>query len=190
MRRFTGFRRLPTLAVGLVAGFILGSASVSTATLGQKGWNRFGQLFKEGYVAGFVECVRVAKGLDPFSYVSTQFPAPSRAKPTVWVKTIDDLFAQEEHKNRTLPQLMIIAGTKLEPEYGDQKFQPGDQRLEALREAIDRQRKALLDARKTVEAAEGAKKAAETPSSEPKAEEAAPAPDPGANGHDEQETEE
>jgi hypothetical protein len=151
-------RRLPTLAIGFALGVVVGSSGLAAAAFGRQGWERFGPMFKQGYVAGFLECVRIAKALDPFSYVATQFPAPPKAKPDVWMRKIDELYAMDEHKNRTLPQLLIIAGGKLEKDYGLGDVKPGDRRLEALRQAIDRQRKALLQARKTVQAAEGEQK--------------------------------
>ena len=150
-----GLKRFRGVAMGFALGFLVGSAGVASAAFGRQGWDRFGLLFKQGYVAGFIDCVRIAKAIDPFSYIATNFPAPPRAKPIVWVRTIDDLYAKDEHKDRTLAQILIIAGAKLEKDFGDDQARPGDQRLEHLRQAIDRQRKALLQARKTVEAAQG-----------------------------------
>jgi hypothetical protein len=148
-------KRFGSLAVGFALGFVVGSAAIASAAFGRAGWQRFGLPFKEGYVAGFVDCVRIAKALDPFSYIATNFPAPPRAKAIVWVRTIDELYAKDEHKDRTLAQILIIAGAKLEENFGDDQLRPNDKRLDALRNAIDRQRRALLQAKKTVEAAQG-----------------------------------
>jgi hypothetical protein len=139
-------------------------------------------MFKQGYVAGFIDCVRIAKALDPFSYIATQFPAPPKAKPLVWVRTIDELYAKDEHKNRTLAQILIIAGTKLQKDLGEEPFKPNDQRLEALRDAIDRQRRALLQARKTVEAAQDELKKNGETDKPAGAEDKSSAAEPGKNG--------
>jgi hypothetical protein len=153
IRSSRGFRRL---VLGFVIGFVAGSATLSIASFGRKGWERFGFMFKQGYVAGFIDCVHIAQAIDPFSYVATQYPAPLRAKPLEWVEAVDRLYAQDVHKDRPMSQLLMIAGTQLQAKYPE-KIENDGARLEALKHAIERGRAAELKYKKQMEAEAAAK---------------------------------
>jgi len=148
------FKGAALVAAGFALGIMVAGASVSFAALSKKGWERFDPMFKQGYVAGFVEAVRIAKGVEPFSYMATQYRTPPKAKPYAWMLMIDELYKKKEHANRPMPQLIAIAGVKLESKFGEEPKADQGAALEALRTAIDKQRRALLKQKQTVQAAQ------------------------------------
>jgi len=147
------------LAIGVAIGLMLGGAGVATAAFGKKGWERFGPMFQQGYVAGFNDCVRIAKGLTPNGYVARNFTLVPKAKPTVWAKMISDLYAEEKHHNRAMSQIMVIAGQKIAARYNYEAPAPRDAGMDGLRKLMEYRRRELLKATPQTaksDAAEGA----------------------------------
>jgi hypothetical protein len=156
------------IAVGLTAGIILGGTGAAWAGFGKKGWERFGQWFQEGYVAGFNDCVRLSKALEPDGYVATNYILPPKAKPHMWRIKINEIYAKEENADRPMSQVMVMAGQDLAKQTGYVELKGGDPRVEGLRQAMEQRQKAIRDASKA------AKGEGQSTSPDPKA--AAPTP--------------
>ncbi len=139
------------IVIGLTVGLLLGGTGAAWATFAKKGWERFGQWFQEGYVAGFNDCVRLAKALDPQGYVATNYVVPPKAKPHMWRLKINELYAKKEHAERPMSQIMVIAGKDLAKATGYVEIQGGDPRMENLRKALDTRRKAIRDTAKAAD---------------------------------------
>jgi hypothetical protein len=147
------FKAAGLLAAGFALGVTVAGSTVAFAALGKKGWDRFGPMFKQGYVSGFTDAVRIAKNVEPYSYMATQYKVPLKAKPIHWMATIDELYAKKEHEDRPMPQIISIAGVMLETKFGAEPKMDQAAALDALRTAIDKQRRALARQKQTVEAA-------------------------------------
>jgi hypothetical protein len=124
------------------------------STTGRKAWYRFGEMFQSGYVSGFLDCVSISKATDRDGYVSTNYRMPPNTKPSHYQAWISEAYEDSKYEEKTIPQLLVLAGYKLEAMYGPEV--PGDDiQMEALRAVIDARRKQLREA-------EAAKKAQES----------------------------
>ena len=133
--------RVALTAIGFALGVVVGSAGLSAAEFSQKGWERFGLMFRQGYMAGFIDAIRIAKNYDPAGYIAQTFPTPPRATAIHWVAKIDELYTKPEYQNRPLSQLIILAGAMMEKDFGD-VMAPDDPRLKELRRVLEANRKA------------------------------------------------
>ncbi len=111
-------------------------------------------MFKSGYMAGFIDCLRIAKAFDDRGYLATTFTLPPRVSGAHWVKVIDELYEDESSDERQLPQMIALAGDRLEKKFGREikSKSPG---LGALRAFFAARRKAMLEAQKAKAAGEG-----------------------------------
>ncbi len=142
------------LAVGLVVGLLMTVALSATASTGKKAWDRFGDMFKAGYVAGFLDCVRIAKGFNDKGYLATAYVLPPRTKGANWVWTIDRLYQDERYQNRQLPQIMVLAGEELAKKFGPE-IKTSHTGMAGLRAFLAARRKSLAEARKAKLEGEG-----------------------------------
>jgi hypothetical protein len=127
------------LAAGFALGILATSAGMALAVMGKQGWDRWGPMFKQGYAAGFIDAVRMAKTSDPQSFLAKQFRLPPEAKALDWVVIVDQLYGEKENENRPLPQIFSIAGPKLEAKFGTE--------ADGQRKAFEKQRDAQAKAR-------------------------------------------
>ncbi|MFQ5478247.1 MAG: hypothetical protein ACE5E4_06485 [Candidatus Binatia bacterium] len=133
--------------VGLVAGLVLGAAGLSAAALGKKGWERFGPMFQQGYIAGFNDCVQLAKGMDSDGWVASNFIVPSRAKPMHWIDFIQEIYAKPENAGWPVSRAMMLAGARMLKDFGP-AFQGGSMGLEGMRRLIENRHRAIMEAAK------------------------------------------
>ena len=161
MRRFKCFG-VP--ATAFVAGLVIGSAGVAGAAFGKKGWERFGPMFQQGYVAGFIDAVRIAKNFDPSSYLATNYALPPKAKPLDWTIAVTELYAQKEHENRPMSQILNIVGLNLTKKFGPEVKMDHARQIARLRAALEQQRRAVEEYKRQ---AEEAKKLAAEGKTEP-----------------------
>jgi hypothetical protein len=133
------------LVTGLVAGLTVGLVTVAHSTTGKKAWERFGDMFQAGYVSGFQDCVRIAKAMDQEGYVARTFILPPGTKPTHFQAWVDAAYEEQKYAEKTVPQLLVLAGYKLEAKFGPET-PSGNPGLEGLRHAIERRREAAREA--------------------------------------------
>jgi len=155
------------VVVGLVAGLTVGVVTIAHSTTGKKAWDRFGDMFQAGYVGGFQDCVRIAKGMDQEGYVARTFVLPPNTRPTHYQAWITDAYKDPKNDEKTIPQLLVLAGYKLEATFGPE-VPSNNTGLDGLRGAVDAHRAAIreaeqakkdLDAEKAADAAKAAKPA-------------------------------
>ena len=104
--------------VGLLAGLVLGSSAMVLAAPTGKGWARFTEDFRFGYVFGFLDMANVARNLDPGGYVDEKYPLWPQAKPTEWKALVDELYRNPENQKYPLTGILRMAGVTLEKKYG------------------------------------------------------------------------
>ena len=170
----TGFTK--GVVAGTVIGLLVGSAGLSLAGFGKKGWDRFGLMFKHGYVAGFNDCVRIGKSTNPHSQIAMLYVLPDSAKGDHWVKEIDKFYANPKFAGRPMSQIMILAGKELEKTFGVEKGITGANAFEILRRIDESRRKAAIERRKAeAESASAGEKEPEDGEKEPEDGEKKPA---------------
>jgi hypothetical protein len=133
------------VVVGLVAGLTAGMVTVAHSTTGKKAWERFGDMFQAGYVAGFQDAVRIAKAMDQEGYVARAYVLPEGAKPTHYQAWVNDAYKDAKYSEKTVPQLLVLAGYKLEATFGPE-LPANNVGLEGLRSVIESRRAAMREA--------------------------------------------
>jgi hypothetical protein len=162
--------------IGVVAGLLTGAIGVAQSATGKKAWERFGDMFQAGYVAGFLDCVRLAKGMDSQGYVATNYILPRAAKPTDYQIWINEEYKKPEAADRTLPQMLVLASHAMEAKFGPE--QPiGNVQMQHMRKIIDARRQDLIEAEKAKQGA--AAQPGTAPAPAPAIPGAAPATPPG-----------
>lgn len=143
------------VAVGVVAGLLTGAIGVAHSATGKKAWERFGNMFQAGYLAGFIDCVRLAKGMDSRGYVATNYILPRGAKLADYQAWINEEYKKPEAAERTLPQMLVLASHAMEAKFGPE--QPiGNIQMQHMRKVIDGRRKELIESEKAKQAADTA----------------------------------
>lgn len=170
------------LVIGVVAGLLTGAIGVAQSATGKKAWDRFGNMFQAGYVSGFLDCVRLAKGMDSQGYVATNYILPRAAKPTDYQIWITEEYKKPEAAHNTLPQMLVLASHAMEAKFGPE--QPiGNVQMQQMRRVIDARRQALIDAEKAKQGAGAAAQPGQAPGTPsapaPAKPDAAPATPPG-----------
>jgi len=125
-----------------------GAIGVAHSATGKKAWDRFGNMFQAGYIAGFLDCVRIAKGLDSQGYVATNYILPRGARPGDYQRWINEQYKNPDSAERTLPQMLVLAGHAMEAQFGpDQAI--GSTQMQHMRKIIDLRRQKALEESKT-----------------------------------------
>jgi hypothetical protein len=104
--------------VGVLVGTILGSAGVAAATFGLKGWSRFSEDFRNGYVNGFLDMANLARNLEPGGWVDKRYPQLPAVRPQEWRGVIDKLYTEPANKDYLITSAMQLAAKRLEDRYG------------------------------------------------------------------------
>lgn len=99
-------------------GTILGSAGVAAATFGLKGWTRFSEDFRNGYVNGFLDMANLARNLEPGGWVDKRYPYLPAVRPQEWRGVIDKLYTEPANKDYLITSMMQLAAKRLEDRYG------------------------------------------------------------------------
>ncbi|HIF64178.1 MAG TPA: hypothetical protein EYG16_03915 [Deltaproteobacteria bacterium] len=120
-KTFQGRGLVLGLVLGLALGLTLGAAGGSLAGFSKKGWGRVGLEFKQGYMAGFVDALRVAKNQDPTGWMTKNYRVPKNAKAIHWVAEVDRLYNNPLNANREMAQIMVVAGRNM---VNSKKFGP------------------------------------------------------------------
>lgn len=170
------------LVIGVVAGLLSGAIGVAQSATGQKAWERFGAMFQAGYIAGFLDCVRLAKGMDSQGYVATNYILPRGAKPGDYQAWINEAYKNPEIADRTLPQMLILASHAMEAKFGPEA-PIGNVQMQQMRRVIDARRQALIAEEQAKKATGAAAQPGEAPGTAtapaPAKPDAAPATPPG-----------
>jgi hypothetical protein len=154
------------MVVGIVAGLMAGAIGVAHSATGKKAWDRFGDMFQAGYIAGFLDCVRLAKGMDSQGYIATNYVLPRAARPGDYQRWITEEYKKPEAAERTLPQLLVLASHAMEAKFGPE--QPiGSAQMQHMRKIIDLRRKAALENEKAAGAAKSGEAAGAAPTTPP-----------------------
>lgn len=143
------------LVIGVVAGLLTGAIGVAQSATGKKAWERFGEMFQAGYIAGFLDCVRLAKGMDSQGYVASNYVLPRAAKPTDYQLWINEEYKKPEAADRTLPQMLILASHAMEAKFGPEQPLTGVQ-MQHFRKMIEARREGLIAEEKGKQGAEAA----------------------------------
>jgi hypothetical protein len=151
------------LTIGVVAGvcggLLAGAIGTAYSATGKKAWDRFGDMFQAGYITGFLDCVRIAKGMDQRGYIATNYTLPIGAKPSHFQAWINEEYKDPKAADRTLSQMLVLAGYKLEAKFGPEQAQTGSVSEKAMRSVIDARRRAIVEAEQAKKALEAAKAA-------------------------------
>ncbi len=123
---------------------IAGIATETLAGFGKKGWERFGPMFQQGYVAGFIDAVRMAKGHSPQSYLALNYPVPAAAKAIHWAHEVKEIYSEKRFQKLFLPDVLQIAGQRLSSRMGGEATYQ-DPGLESMRRMVERRHKALIE---------------------------------------------
>ena len=78
-------------------------------------------MFQAGYLAGFIDCVRLAKGMDSRGYVATNYILPRGAKLADYQAWINEEYKKPETAERTLPQMLVLASHAMEAKFGPEQ---------------------------------------------------------------------
>jgi hypothetical protein len=147
------------LTIGVVAGLLAGAIGTAYSATGKKAWDRFGDMFQGGYVTGFLDCVRLAKGMDQRGYIATNYTLPIGAKPSHFQAWINEEYKDPKAADRTIPQMLVLAGYKLQAKFGPEQVQSGNVPQQAMQSVIDARRRAIVEAEQAKKALEAAKAA-------------------------------
>ncbi len=149
--RDSGF--IKGLVVGVVAGLVLGGVGLSAAAFGKKGWDRLGTIFdfKSGYVAGFNDCVRVAKASEPYGFMAATYVLPTAATMRDWVAAVERAYATEKYATSPLSHVMVVVGKELEKTFGPETSTPTPGALETLLRIDQNKLKRMIEERKAKE---------------------------------------
>ncbi|MFP6625449.1 MAG: hypothetical protein VCA74_00095 [Deltaproteobacteria bacterium] len=140
---------------GAIVGLTLGSVVAAWGAFGKKGWERFGSEFQGGYVAGFVDCVRLGKQMEPQGYMFRTFKTPRSATIPEWQWAVTEVYKNKKYQDLNMYQVMELAGYELEKHYGPDIEAPSTGPLERLREVLKQRRVERIEkARKAREAAQ------------------------------------
>lgn len=104
---------LSGVGVGVLAGLLVGGAGIARSATGKQAWDRFGSMFKTGYITGFLDCVRVAKGMQADGYIASNYVLPPNATPAHFQVWINRAYKDPALATRTLPQMIAAAGPAL-----------------------------------------------------------------------------
>ena len=151
--RDSGF--IKGLVVGVVAGLVLGGVGLSAAAFGKKGWDRLGTIFdfKTGYVAGFNDCVRVAKASEPNGFMARTYILPTAATMRDWVAAVERAYATEKYATSPLSHVMVVVGKELKKTFGPEMSTPTPGALETLLRIDQNKIKRMIEERKAKESA-------------------------------------
>ena len=143
------------LVIGVVAGLLTGTIGAAQSATGKKAWERFGDMFQAGYIAGFLDCVRLAKGMDSHGYVATNYILPRGAKPGDYQLWINEEYKKPEAADRTLPQMLVLASHAMEAKFGPE--QPlGNVQMQHMRKVIDTRRQGVIEDERAKQGADAA----------------------------------
>lgn len=128
--------------VGVLVGSVIGSVGVAGATFGLKGWSRFSEDFRNGYVNGFLDMANLARNLEPGGWVDKRYPYLPAVKPQEWRGVIDKIYTEPANKDYLITSMMQLAGKRLEDRYGKaedpllRQKRRTDAQMEALRKKL------------------------------------------------------
>jgi hypothetical protein len=106
------------LFVGLLAGLVLGSSAMVLAAPTGKGWTRFTEDFRFGYVFGFLDMANLARNLEPGGYVDEHYPLWPKVNPMEWKTMVDELYRNPENQKYSMTGILQLAALNLEKKYG------------------------------------------------------------------------
>ncbi len=129
------------IAVGVAVGLLIGSVGVAYSTMGKAGWDKQPVEFKLGYLAGFTDVVRMAKGTDPGGQIAQSYKIPQTAKLINWLYQVETMFEEEKHAPRNISQIIAFAGAAMEREFGGDVTTVSG--MEQLAAALKNRREAL-----------------------------------------------
>ena len=140
-----GFRR--GLIVGLVVGLVCTAAAGSWAAMGKMHWDKRNWHFQVGYMAGFIDVVRIVQARHPDISFAREFKIPPKIPPHLWRERVNRLYGEEEHANRPLTQVIVIAGQQFAAETGYTHQPSGSVGFGALHAVIEQRAKAQREQR-------------------------------------------
>lgn len=117
-----------------------------------KGWTRFTEDFRFGYVFGFLDMANIARNLEPGGYVDEHYPLWPQVKPTEWKAVVDELYRNPENQKYSMTGILQLAAVHLEKKHG-----PAPNVVERIKPQLS----ALLNAAAERKAAAAAKAKAE-----------------------------
>ena len=103
---------------GAVFGLLVGSATLSVASIRYEGWARLSQDFKTGYVTGFLSCANLVRNLDPGGFLDSKYPAVPQATPTEWAAAVDQLYKDPANQGYSIHSILQSAAQEMERKYG------------------------------------------------------------------------
>jgi len=125
------------LVIGAIFGVIVAGVGLSHSAVGKKAWDENGWSFQVGYVAGFLDAVRLTKSMEPGGWIDKSYALPKNANLAVWHKAIVELYEDPENASNDVPRLILVAGKPLEKEYGPEAARDTTGGFERLGAAIN-----------------------------------------------------
>jgi hypothetical protein len=148
-----GFTR--GVIVGLVVGLICATAAGSWAVMGKSHWEEHNWHFQVGYLAGFLDVVRVVQARNPDTSLAREFKVPPQTPVYLWREKVNSLYADEANADRPLSQIIVMVGDELAAEKGYVWSPNGTSGLAGLYEFLIRRKQHLAEQHRNAEA-EGA----------------------------------
>lgn len=106
------------LIFGLVLGVIGASAAGALAAMNKTHWERRNWHFQSGYMAGFVDAMRIIQGRHPDTSLAREYTIPPAITPDQWVERVNELYAEPANAERPLSQIIVVAGADFAAETG------------------------------------------------------------------------
>jgi len=119
------------LVVGATLGLVLGGAASALSLMGKQAWEGLSPAMRAGYMAGFTDCLRLAKVNDPDGWLARTYLVPP-VTPIQWSAKVNELYEMKVYQDSPLYQMVMVAGRKLASETGYTETRGLDPRLEAL----------------------------------------------------------
>lgn len=144
------------LIFGLVLGIIGASAAGALAAMNKTHWERRNWHFQSGYMAGFVDAMRIIQGRHPDTSLAREYTIPPTITPDQWVERVNQLYADTDNARRPLSQIILAAGADFAAETGYIQGGSGITGLEAFQAYMaDRARRRAEEAARKAAAESG-----------------------------------
>jgi hypothetical protein len=129
---------------GAVFGVLLGSVSLSTASMGYTAWEKLSDDFKIGYVTGFLSLANLTRNFDPGGWLDQRYPAVPNATPVQWAAAVDKLYQEPRMQKFSIHSVLQSAATELQKVHGKplDPYQRVQQRAQTQLQALQKRQEA------------------------------------------------
>lgn len=144
------------LIFGLAIGLVCTAAAGSWAGMGKHSWEKRNWHFQVGYMAGFIDLMRILQARHPDTSLAREYTVPPQVRPHIWRDRVSALYEDEKHQGRPLTQIIVIAGHEFAAETGYVRTQGGQDGLDALRRYLTERNRKIAETNPAAEDADEA----------------------------------